>query len=82
MATERRIDFSSFRLDPQSWKLRKNDEFRPLRPKTFSILRYLLDNAGQLVSKEDLFKQIWPGINVENSALRVCMNELRQALAR
>ncbi len=80
MNTEKAYRFSSFRLDPQTWRLRKNSEFRPLRPKTFSILRYLLDNAGQLVSKEDLFKEIWPGVNVENSALRVCMNELRQAL--
>jgi len=72
--------FSSFRLDPQTWRLRKNDELRPLRPKTFAILRYLLDNAGRLVTKEDLFAAVWPGVKVENSALRVCMNELRQAL--
>jgi len=80
MTTDKAYRFSSFRLDPQTWKLRKNNEFRPLRPKTFSILRHLLDHAGRLVSKEDLFSAIWPGVNVENSALRVCMNELRQAL--
>ena len=80
MTNERAYRFSSFRLDPQNWRLRKNNEFRPLRPKTFAILRHLLDNAGQLVTKEDLFQAIWPGLKVENSALRVCMNELRQAL--
>lgn len=80
MTNEGAYRFSSFRLDSQNWRLRKNNEFRPLRPKTFAILRHLLDNAGQLVTKEDLFAAIWPGIKVENSALRVCMNELRQAL--
>src|SRR5215472_14914594 len=80
MPNQRPYRFSSFRLDPQTWRLRKNDELRPLRPKTFAILRYLLDNAGRLVTKEDLFSAVWPGIKVENSALRVCMNELRQAL--
>ena len=80
MPNQRPYRFSSFRLDPQTWRLRKNDELRPLRPKTFAILRYLLDNAGRLVTKEDLFEAVWPGIKVENSALRVCMNELRQAL--
>ena len=80
MANQRPYRFASFRLDPQTWRLRKNDELRPLRPKTFAILRYLLDNAGRLVTKEDLFAAVWPGVKVENSALRVCMNELRQAL--
>lgn len=80
MTTDKAYRFSAFTLDPQSWKLRKNNEFRPLRPKTFSILRHLLDHAGTLVTKEDLFAAIWPGTNVEHSALRVCMNELRQAL--
>jgi len=80
MTEQKAYRFSSFRLDPATWRLRKNNEFRPLRPKTFAILRYLLDNAGRLVTKEDLYAAVWPGLKVEQSALRVCMNELRQVL--
>ena len=80
MATDAAYRFSSFRLDAQNWRLRKHDELRPLRPKTFAVLKYLLDNAGQLVTKEDLFKAVWPGVTVEQASLRMCLNELRQAL--
>ena len=80
MATDPAYRFSAFRLDPQNWRLRKHDELRPLRPKTFAVLKYLLDNAGQLVTKEDLFKAVWPGVTVEQASLRMCLNELRQAL--
>ena len=80
MATDAAYRFSSFRLDPQNWRLRKHDELRPLRPKTFAVLKYLLDNAGQLVTKDDLFKAVWPGVTVEQASLRMCLNELRQAL--
>src|SRR5579885_102111 len=80
MAEEKAYRFAPFRLDPANWRLRKNNEFRALRPKTFAILRHLLDNAGRLVTKDDLLRTVWPGVKVENSALRVCMNELRQVL--
>ena len=72
--------FSSFRLDPESWRLSDGMQLRPLRPKTFELLRHLLDNAGRLVSKEDLLAAVWPGIKVTDSSLSTCMNELRHAL--
>jgi DNA-binding winged helix-turn-helix (wHTH) protein/tetratricopeptide (TPR) repeat protein len=80
MTNDKAYRFQSFRLDSRNWRLRKNNELRPLRPKTFAVLRYLLDNAGCLVTKEDLFAAIWPDTKVAESALPVCMNELRQAL--
>ncbi|MGO9450559.1 MAG: AAA family ATPase [Candidatus Binataceae bacterium] len=80
MATGKAYRFSSFRLDPHNWRLSKHNDLRPLRPKTFAVLRYLLDNAGRLVTKEDLFAAVWPDIKVAESALPVCMNELREAL--
>ena len=72
--------FSSYRLDPESWRLSDGEQLRPLRPKTFELLRHLLDNAGRLVSKNDLLASVWPGIKVTDSSLSTCMNELRQAL--
>ncbi len=80
MSEEKAYRFTPFRLDPANWRLRKNNEFRALRPKTFAILRHLLDNAGRLVTKDDLLRAVWPGVKVEKSALRVCMNELRHVL--
>jgi len=30
----------------------------PLRPKTFAVLQYLVENPGRLVSKDDLFAAV------------------------
>src|SRR5882762_224099 len=34
------------------------------RPKTFAVLRYLVENTGRLVSKEELFAAVWPSLAV------------------
>jgi predicted ATPase/DNA-binding winged helix-turn-helix (wHTH) protein len=51
-----------------------------LRGKTFAVLRCLLEHPGQLVTKEALFNAVWPGTYVGESALTICIRELRQAL--
>ena len=40
-----------------------------LRPKTFAVLQYLIEHAGRLVSKDELFEAVWPGIAVSDDAL-------------
>jgi predicted ATPase/DNA-binding winged helix-turn-helix (wHTH) protein len=52
----------------------------PLRPKTFAVLRYLLDHPGQLVTKTALLDAVWPDITIGDGGLMVCMHELRRAL--
>jgi DNA-binding winged helix-turn-helix (wHTH) protein len=52
-----------------------------LRPKTFAVLHYLVENAGRLVSKDELFAAVWPGIAVSDDALVQSIGELRRALA-
>src|SRR5262249_52621592 len=56
------------------------DQSIDLRPKSFDVLRYLLENAGRLVSKAELVKTIWPDIFVEDDALTHCVSEVRKAL--
>src|SRR5215469_11465642 len=81
MSMPKAYRFSSFRLDPHSWRLSEGDRLKPLRPKTFVLLRYLLENAGRLVTKDDLLAAVWPGIKVTESSLSTCMNELRDVLS-
>ncbi|HET6978753.1 MAG TPA: winged helix-turn-helix domain-containing protein [Pyrinomonadaceae bacterium] len=47
---------------------------------TFDILKTLVENSGELVTKEQLFKQVWPGRFVEVNNLTVRMSELRKVL--
>src|SRR5262249_61403245 len=51
-----------------------------LRPKTFAVLRYLVENAGRLVAKEELFAAVWPNLAVTDDALVQSIGELRRAL--
>ena len=44
------------------------------------MLRYLVAHAGQLVTKEALFKAIWSDVAVGDAVLKVCIGEIRKAL--
>jgi DNA-binding winged helix-turn-helix (wHTH) protein len=43
-------------------------------------LRYLVEHAERLVTKETLFQVLWPETYVSDSVLMVCIRELRKAL--
>ena len=51
-----------------------------LRPKTFAVLQYLIENSGRLVSKDELFAAVWPNLAVTDDALVQSIGELRRAL--
>src|ERR1700730_358627 len=51
-----------------------------LRPKSFELLRYLVQNAGRLISKDELVNAVWPNVIVGDDSLAQCMSELRNAL--
>jgi DNA-binding winged helix-turn-helix (wHTH) protein/pimeloyl-ACP methyl ester carboxylesterase len=77
----RTIGFGIFTLDlPGRSLLRGNDEIR-LRPKSFDVLRYLVEHAGRLVSKEELIQAIWPDVFVTEDSVVQCIGDIRTALA-
>ncbi len=72
--------FDRFRLDPQQRKLWCEDQPIDLQPKPLAVLHYLIVQAGRAVSKEELLKQVWPGVYVTRTALKVCIRAIREAL--
>jgi predicted ATPase/DNA-binding winged helix-turn-helix (wHTH) protein len=74
------IIFSSFRLDTVNRSLRCGERVISLRPKTFAVLRYLLQHPGRLVTKDELLDAVWPKTSVSDTVLKVCIRELREAL--
>jgi DNA-binding winged helix-turn-helix (wHTH) protein/predicted ATPase len=52
----------------------------PLTPRSFAVLRYLVENRGRLVKKEELLTAIWRDTIVSDSALASCIRDLRKAL--
>jgi hypothetical protein len=51
-----------------------------LTHKALIVLGYLVERCGQLVTKDELFEALWPGVVVSESALVVCVRDLRRAL--
>jgi non-specific serine/threonine protein kinase len=59
--------------------LRGGCEIR-LRAKTFQVLKCLHERHGLLVTKEDLFRAVWPDTFVSDDSLTKCIREIRHAL--
>jgi TolB-like protein/DNA-binding winged helix-turn-helix (wHTH) protein len=52
--------FGSFQLDLVSGELRKHGLKLKLGEQPFQILKLLLERSGQMVSREELHRQLWP----------------------
>src|SRR5262245_27993284 len=68
------------RLDLANKCLWHGTQAIPLRPKTFAVLRYLVEHPGQLVTKAALLDAVWSETTVSDGGLMVCLHELRRAL--
>jgi DNA-binding winged helix-turn-helix (wHTH) protein/predicted ATPase/type II secretory pathway predicted ATPase ExeA len=74
------ILFPPFRLDLMNEQLWRGKRVLSLKPKTFAVLRYLAERAGQLVTKEQLLDALWAEVHVGDAVLKVCLREIRAAL--
>src|SRR5215468_7460705 len=74
------FQFEGYTLDVARSSLRTADRDVQLRPKAFEVLRYLVENADRLVTKEELIRAIWPNVIVTDEALSHCVSEIRQAI--
>jgi DNA-binding winged helix-turn-helix (wHTH) protein/tetratricopeptide (TPR) repeat protein len=72
--------FGPYTLDPAAYRLLRDGDAIPLSPKIIDLLLYLVARQPALVSKEDLFKALWPDVAVTDNALTQAVSELRQAL--
>jgi len=73
-------EFGGFRLDAAKGCVLKGADEIKLRPKLYKALLYLLENAGRLVTKQELITAIWPDTFVTDDSLVQCVLELRRAL--
>jgi TolB-like protein/tetratricopeptide (TPR) repeat protein len=74
-------EFGPYRLDQIERRLYLRDEPIALPAKTFDILLMLVESGGQVVTKEQIFGEIWSNQYVEENNLTVRISQLRRALA-
>lgn len=80
MQETRQFLFGSFCLDVTNECLRQGKEEIRLRPKAFTVLRYLVEHSDQLVTKDMLLQTIWPKVYVTEAVLSEYIREIRKAL--
>lgn len=74
------LEFESFRIDLQRQRLLCCGLPVSISPKALQTLLLLVANGGQVVSKEEFFRKIWPNRFVEESNLAQNIFVLRKTL--
>jgi TolB-like protein/DNA-binding winged helix-turn-helix (wHTH) protein/Tfp pilus assembly protein PilF len=76
------IRFGVFELDLQAGELRKNGAKLKLQDQPFQMLSMLVERPGELVSREDVRRRLWPADTFVNfdQGLNRALNKLREVL--
>ena len=77
-----RIAFANFEADLRSGEIRKNGVRIRLQAQPFQFLALLLVNPGELVSREEICRDLWPAntfVDFEHS-LAAAVSKIREAL--
>ncbi|MBD9508099.1 winged helix-turn-helix domain-containing protein [Ensifer sp. ENS07] len=74
------VTFGSFRIIPAERILEKDGGRIQIGSRAFDLLLALAENAGEVVSKQQLTSRAWPGISVDEVSLRVHISGLRKLL--
>ena len=80
MTADGQFAFGRFRFDARTGELWRNRMQAKLTPRAAAVLAMLAERAQKLVTKQELFDQVWGGFAVGDDALTSCIQELRQAL--
>jgi TolB-like protein/Tfp pilus assembly protein PilF len=72
--------FATFTLDPGRNRLQSDGRQIDLRPKSFDLLRQLVENPDRLIPRDELMRAVWPDVIVTDDSLKRCISEIRAAL--
>ena len=82
LQSSRSARFVGLSLDLRAGELRKGKEIVRLQDKPLQMLRLLLERSGEVVTREELQKNLWPGGTVVefDHSIATALKKLRQAL--
>ncbi|HTZ46725.1 MAG TPA: winged helix-turn-helix domain-containing protein [Verrucomicrobiae bacterium] len=77
-----RLAFDKFELDLRSGELRKEGRKIRLQAQPFQFLALLIENAGEVVTREEVCRALWPEKTFVDfdHGLAVAVNKIREAL--
>src|ERR1700726_4897182 len=76
------VCFGGFKLDLKAGELVKGGSKILLQEQPFQILRMLVENAGEVVTREEIRRKLWPNDTVVefDHSINAAIKRLRQAL--
>ncbi len=78
---QREVRLAQYVVDLDAGELRRaTGERVELRPRSFAVLRLLAENAGQVVTKDDLVTGVWNDACVTDDSLTQCIADIRKAI--
>jgi TolB-like protein/DNA-binding winged helix-turn-helix (wHTH) protein len=72
--------FDGYEVDSARYELRRDGAAVPLEPKVLDVLLLLVHQRMRLVTKEELLREVWPGVHVSESTLTRAVSLARAAL--
>jgi TolB-like protein/DNA-binding winged helix-turn-helix (wHTH) protein/Flp pilus assembly protein TadD len=73
--------FLDFTLDLATERLFRRGIEINLRPKSFQVLRCLVERQGRLITREELLQAVWGDVAVTDESITKCIADVRKALA-
>ncbi len=79
--TLQKVSFGNIEVDFEGRTVSQDGELLEMSPKEFSLLKFLIENAGKVLSREEILNQVW-GYDYFGTARTVdnFINKLRQKL--
>src|SRR6476646_1564446 len=72
--------FENVVVDLLNLRVTVDGEIRPLEPKSFRLLQFLIEHRDRVVSKEEIFQAVWAGAFVTDNALTRVIAQIRKAI--
>jgi len=76
----RSYSFGEFTLDLERGALLHRGADIELRPKSFEVLRVLVERHGRLVTKQEILDAVWGRVIVTEGSITKCLIEVRRAI--
>lgn len=74
------FEFNDVEIDTKQYRIVRAGRAVPVEPKVFDIIIYLIENRDRLVSRDELFEQIWDARAVSDTTLSNHIKGARKAL--
>lgn len=67
-------------IEPSRRRVSRADTTASLRPREMDLLVYLAERGGDVVGADDIFRDVWAGVEVTNDSLYYSISQLRKVL--